>query len=88
MYVFASELATIYPPCISLIIVCIELSILLIGMNRQRRVELALKMYDEMKARSMHPTEVTYNTLMYACARRKDYYEKGECSSTEWKLMY
>jgi pentatricopeptide repeat protein len=44
---------------------------------KQHRVERALAFYDEMQAMGQEPTEVTYNALVLACARRADYYEEA-----------
>lgn len=38
-------------------------------------VERALNMFEDMTGNGLHPTDVTFNALISACAKRPDYYE-------------
>jgi pentatricopeptide repeat protein len=40
-------------------------------------VERALNLFEEMSNRGLYPTDVTFNTLINACARRTDYYQEA-----------
>jgi pentatricopeptide repeat protein len=40
-------------------------------------VERALNLFEDMSGRQLYPTDITFNVLIHACAKRPDYYDEA-----------
>eukprot|EP01116_Phalansterium_solitarium_P024431 TRINITY_DN8957_c0_g1_i1.p1 TRINITY_DN8957_c0_g1~~TRINITY_DN8957_c0_g1_i1.p1 ORF type:complete len:684 (+),score=229.38 TRINITY_DN8957_c0_g1_i1:363-2414(+) len=52
-------------------------SIMIHASAKAGNVEKALMLLEDMNEHNLNPTEVTYSSLIYACAKRPDYYDEA-----------